>query len=159
MHQASKTTKHSSCNSRNSACFCPRFCNTACMRNRQMHVQMHVVPNVSEKHNCILTACTQWMHFNASSIKNNQAFLLQQQKQCLFLSSFLQRSTHENGHTHVQMHVILSVSEKHHCILNTCPQQMWFNKSSIKNNQAFLMQWQKQCQSFLQFVQCGTHEK
>ena len=94
MHQASKTTKHSSCDSRNSTDCFPHFHNAACMKKRHMHVQMCVIPDVSEKCHCILTACAQWMCFNSSSIKNNQVLLTEQQKWCLFLPSFLQCSMH-----------------------------------------------------------------
>ena len=49
MHPTSKTTNHSSCDSRNSTDCFPHFHNAACMKKRHMHVQMCVIPDVSEK--------------------------------------------------------------------------------------------------------------
>ena len=64
---------------------------------RRTHVKMDVVTNISEKHKCILTTCTQLMRFNTSNIKNNQMFLMHQQQKhwCLFLPSFSQCIRHE----------------------------------------------------------------
>ena len=132
MHPTSKTTKCSSCDSRNGTDCFPHFHNVACMKNTHVHVQMCVIPNISEKCHCILATCAQQMCFSASSMKETKSSSCNSRNSTDHFPHFHNVACMENEHTHTSRCVLFPMFQQNVIVFSllTCNGCVWTHPAS-----------------------------